>query len=447
MRKILVLVIAVALPLNIASTVLANNPFSDVSQGHWAYEAIAKLEKDGLITGYGDGTYRGDRVMSRYEMATVVAQLDDVNSENAEMVNRLRSEFATELYNLGVRVDKLEKNASSIKFSGVTGVRYLKNTGSVHLTSIKGQDPNTHKFDQRVRLDMDANINEKVKFKGAVNYTNTSNFKHIGGDPGVSWSRDVWLDRAEIQLANGSFEGRFGRINPIIGQGLIWYGNPADGALVGYKNNKWDIFGGVLDYSPTRRFNMEGNGDGNAGESLNATVFNIGRIINNRIHLTAAYSHGHGTAIDGLDYEIMGFGANAILNKHWKVYAEYVKNNSDMADKVKDEWGSDNDGYWFRAQYRQADMNKKGSYSIYAEYMNFGGTVLDSQTYGYGLDVTGGSYFLDKSLYYGFKGYGIGITYVVAKHANVQFIFHDLKTDQGGLDYRNSYQIITNFII
>ncbi|MDL2281141.1 S-layer homology domain-containing protein, partial [Selenomonadales bacterium OttesenSCG-928-I06] len=40
--------------LSVAGTALAQNPFNDVPQGHWAYDAVAQLEKDGLITGYGD---------------------------------------------------------------------------------------------------------------------------------------------------------------------------------------------------------------------------------------------------------------------------------------------------------------------------------------------------------------------------------------------------------
>ena len=39
----------------------AANPFEDVPADHWAYDAVAQLAADGVIEGYGDGTYRGDR--------------------------------------------------------------------------------------------------------------------------------------------------------------------------------------------------------------------------------------------------------------------------------------------------------------------------------------------------------------------------------------------------
>lgn len=47
----------------------AANPFSDVPQDHWAYDAVAQLAKDGVIDGYGDGRYQGERNITRYEMA------------------------------------------------------------------------------------------------------------------------------------------------------------------------------------------------------------------------------------------------------------------------------------------------------------------------------------------------------------------------------------------
>ena len=448
MKKSVALAIAAAMSLSVAGTALAQNPFNDVPQGHWAYDAIAQLEKDGLVTGYGDGTYRGDRAMSRYEMATVVAQLDDANGENAEMINRLRSEFATELYNLGVRVDRLEKNASSIKFSGESSLSYIKNTGDIFSVVRKDGEKGNHKFEQGINIYMEAEVNKNLQFLGSVSYTNTSNEKSED-DASVSYSGDVWLDRAELIWTSGSFEGRFGRINPMLGQGLIWAESAADGALIGYKTDKWDIFGGVLDYSPTYQDNNDGHGDGSASTSRNATVANIGYNFNDRFQLTAAYSNGHGnsrtipsdlTDTESSAYELMAFGFNANFGSNWNLNAEYIKNKSDLADLVKDYGNRDNDGYWIRATYGEDDMNKKCSFSIYAEYLSLGGASMDFASYGHGLDVPGSD--IDAT---GAKGYGIGLTYVPAKNMNIQFIFHDLKSKDANYDYKNSYQVITNF--
>ena len=68
------LVFAMAMALGVSATAFAANPFSDVPAGHWAYAAVAKLAAAGIVDGYPDGTYKGDRTMTRYEMAQIIAK-------------------------------------------------------------------------------------------------------------------------------------------------------------------------------------------------------------------------------------------------------------------------------------------------------------------------------------------------------------------------------------
>ena len=66
MKKTLVSALTTALVVGAASTTFAAaNPFSDVPRDHWAYDAVTQLAADGVIEGYGDGTYRGDRTITR----------------------------------------------------------------------------------------------------------------------------------------------------------------------------------------------------------------------------------------------------------------------------------------------------------------------------------------------------------------------------------------------
>ncbi len=68
MKKTLVSALTTALVVGAASTTFAAaNPFEDVAADHWAYDAVAQLAADGVIEGYGDGTYLGDQEISRYE--------------------------------------------------------------------------------------------------------------------------------------------------------------------------------------------------------------------------------------------------------------------------------------------------------------------------------------------------------------------------------------------
>ena len=103
-------ILGIAFPLNGQ----AANPFADVPAGHWAYESIAKLAAAGVVEGYGDDTFRGDRLMTRYEMAQIVAKA----LAKGANVDRLSAEFAEELEGLGVRVTSLEKKADNVQVTG-----------------------------------------------------------------------------------------------------------------------------------------------------------------------------------------------------------------------------------------------------------------------------------------------------------------------------------------
>jgi len=92
----------------------------DVSPGDWAYEALRSLvERYGCIAGYPDGTFRGNRAMTRYEFAAgvnacmqqierLIAGRTDFPTGELETLQRLVLEFEAELATLGARVDNLE---------------------------------------------------------------------------------------------------------------------------------------------------------------------------------------------------------------------------------------------------------------------------------------------------------------------------------------------------
>lgn len=114
------LVFAMAMALGVSATAFAANPFSDLPTGHWAYGAVAKLAAAGVVDGYPDGTFKGDKTMTRYEMAQIVAKALAKGAIGAD--DRLVSEFADELDNLGVRVARLEKNADNVKITGTARI-------------------------------------------------------------------------------------------------------------------------------------------------------------------------------------------------------------------------------------------------------------------------------------------------------------------------------------
>jgi hypothetical protein len=132
MRRILFLLVLAILALGIALPAFAG-PFTDVPTDHWAYDAIDKLQAEGFVEGYPDGTFRGNRSFTRYEMAMVVARiwdrlvaelealdiqqgdwatksdLDDLRA----MLEDLRAEFQAELDAMGIRLTDLENRMTA----------------------------------------------------------------------------------------------------------------------------------------------------------------------------------------------------------------------------------------------------------------------------------------------------------------------------------------------
>ena len=120
MKKILALAAIAALTAGVSA--YAANPFSDVTPDDWAYQAVSDLSDQGVVEGYPDGTFKGERNMTRYELAQIIARLmakeDQLNAEQKATLDKLAGEYADELANLGVRVANLEKKVGNVYFSG-----------------------------------------------------------------------------------------------------------------------------------------------------------------------------------------------------------------------------------------------------------------------------------------------------------------------------------------
>ena len=120
MKKIVALV-AVAALVAFAAPALAANPFMDVPMNSWAYDAVSQLAASGVISGYPDGTYKGNQPMTRYEMASVVARalatvdMNKASKQDVEMLKKLVVEFKDELDALGVKVDSLDSRVAVLE--------------------------------------------------------------------------------------------------------------------------------------------------------------------------------------------------------------------------------------------------------------------------------------------------------------------------------------------
>ena len=143
------------------------NQLRDVSPGDWAYEALRNLvETYGCIAGYPDGTYRGNRAMTRYEFAAglnaclqqierliAASTADFVTKNDLATLQRLMEEFEAELATLGTRVDNLEGRVAFLEDNQFSTTTQLQ--GEVVFavtTAFDGSSDDQVTFQDRVRL-------------------------------------------------------------------------------------------------------------------------------------------------------------------------------------------------------------------------------------------------------------------------------------------------------
>lgn len=159
-KKLAVCVLSALMLSSTSAFAATNDLFSDVPADHWAYDAVNQLSRDGIITGYEDGTFKGDLIVTRYEMAQIVANarthMPQANSNDQELINQLSDEFKEDLESLGVRVTRLEKNMPNVKITGSFGQEYSK-AGHEGITDNEGRD-----YSSRWRKELTLNVDAKV---------------------------------------------------------------------------------------------------------------------------------------------------------------------------------------------------------------------------------------------------------------------------------------------
>ena len=209
------LVLAMAMALGVTASAYAANPFSDVPAGHWAYDSINKLAAAGVIEGYGDATFGGDKLMTRYEMAQIVAKA----MAKGANVDKLAAEFADELDNLGVRVANLEKKADNVKITGEARYRYWDNDYNTK------DDKSTDAL--RTRIWVKGQVNDDWSYTGMLE--NIQTFQH--SDAGEETTK---FQRAYVNGKLGGLAVQAGRYAFTDFNGGVIYDTRMDGGQVAY---------------------------------------------------------------------------------------------------------------------------------------------------------------------------------------------------------------------
>lgn len=124
-------------PTSSGTTVAQNNPFSDVPANSWAYQAVKALAADGLIEGYPNGKFEGNRPMTRYEMAVLVNRAVDkmeaniaagqkANAADIAALKKLVDAFGPEIAAIQNHLATLDKQVADVAAATAANTATLK---------------------------------------------------------------------------------------------------------------------------------------------------------------------------------------------------------------------------------------------------------------------------------------------------------------------------------
>ena len=462
------LVAAVLAATAMSSTAFAaTNPFKDLPEGHWAYDAIQMLAEDGVIEGYGDGTFNGTKTMNRYEMAEIVAKASEKYGTAAlkdkGVLKKLEREFATELKDMDVRltavendVKEMKKGISSFKWWGDARMRHFRNKNSI---GVSGGSESARKElggarsqnEMRIRLGLYGEPAENLSVTGQLKAENANiarsdyNHEHYAGKNYEKMS----FNRLQLDWhAKNGFTVSAGRNELKLGQGLIYWENPIDGVMVRKDFKQASLLLGVGDAECATwsdRAEYAAFADLSVAVSpavkLTATYYNSHSDANSAVNFVetwdngASWSNYWSTHNTSRNFQQVAVGINAQLAPKWNLIAEGIHNGASITRKItygdKGGNGSNADisprdqrnGFWSRLTYGKLVWNKANTWNVYGEYFALGGLAIDSSCWTHRLNIAGGNGYGGS----GTRGWGLGFNYMLAPNTNLELTYYKLK--------------------
>ena len=365
MKKILALAAVAALTAGVSA--YAANPFSDVTADDWAYQAVSDLSAQGVVEGYPDGTFKGERNMTRYELAQIVARLmakeDQLNAEQQATLDKLAGEYADELANLGVRVANLEKKVGNISWSGDARMQYQ------HALNDDGKAKDADVWSGRMRINVQGQVNDQVTVNGR--FVNEMDFKN--GDSS-STSMDRINAKWEPNDATYVTIGRQGVALDVTG--TFWDEDGVfDGVAAGWDNGKVGVEAGYGRFK-----SAENEAEGWSGQDKTEAWYGklTGHIADaadvSAFYLKNAQKQDKGAQV-GENASAWGAGLSYGIGD-FTIDGDYVKTQNTQAGDA---------ALWTAGlTYGEVDTDKVGSWSLGAHYvkadkgsMFLGNTALD----------------------------------------------------------------------
>ncbi|MGB3756579.1 MAG: iron uptake porin [Rivularia sp. (in: cyanobacteria)] len=251
--------------------------FSDVQPTDWAFRALQSLvERYGCIAGYPNGTYGGNRAMTRYEFAAGLnaclnrineliktATRDLLTREDLTTLQRLQSEFGPELATLRGRVDALEASTAQLEANQFSTTTKLQGRAIFNLSNAFGDrradidnDPDNNPdlesnttFSNRIRLNLLSSFTGKDELLVRLNAGNITRYNRQFDNSGITGT----------DMTRLSFDNVFGESNNDVGLDKLSYAfNLSDALRVKVDATNAELFQNVNTFNP----NFEDSGTG-----------------------------------------------------------------------------------------------------------------------------------------------------------------------------------------
>ena len=394
-----------------ATCAFAANPFVDVPSDSWAYKSVVELADAGIIQGVDGQYFQGNRNITRYEAAEMVAKamahMDKASVEQRALINKLADEYADELNNLGVRVSALENRVGNVKLTGDARVRYIHQDSD---DQGKGEVKNDNSWSYRVRVRANAQVNDRTKVVYGVS---TNNVKFADNST-ASDSKDnnIFTDRAfvDYNFGGNNWDLKVGRDEYDMGGGRAYgflYGDTFDGAQLKYTNDK---FAATAGYGKFKEGVMGGDNGASAATKTGygelEGFFGGGRAAGSAIGVY--YNDFSGNKSFNFDD---AWGAYGSLNLgKWNALANYEKYNSENSK-------ADDPEVWVgKITYNKANFATPKSWDAWVEYLNADNGFGDATH-----DFIGSTQsWRNGNLLNNVKSWGVGADYTFAKNAQFQ---------------------------
>ena len=376
MKKILALAAVAALTAGVSA--YAANPFSDVTPDDWAYQAVSDLSVQGVVEGYPDGTFKGERNMTRYELAQIIARLmakeDQLNAEQQATLDKLAGEYADELANLGVRVANLEKKVGNISWSGDARMQYQRHRVYSYDDKIQLKD-HADDWNGRMRINVNGQVNDQVTVEGR--FLSEMNFKD-------SESADTSMDKLHVVYQpTDAFSIDLGRTSAGLSQTGIFMDDDGqyDGIVAAYDNGKFNLSAGygrvgggvsynikdvedpldLIDYHNYENWFVKAGTK--VGDKVDLSAFYTQYASKSASKdLAAALNRVPGLKSEAANVAVWGVGAGVDLGGGFVLDGDYIKHADKLTDKA---------AMWTAGlTYGEVDTDKVGSWSLGVHYVD-----------------------------------------------------------------------------